>query len=110
MQFNTLDLFSHQHTVGEGIICLCLGGWRTERSEGWGTDGAPVTAVFWGSSMQQMCESRADVKDSACVRGGGLISAHVWSLSAHMCRWTVCLGINISAQTRTMEMQSSTKL
>lgn len=63
---------------------------------GWGTDGALVTAVFWGSSMQQMCESRADVDDSACVRGGGLISAHAWSLSAHMCRWAVCLSINIS--------------
>ncbi len=53
------------------------GGWCTVDSEGWGTDGALVTAVFWGSSMQQMCESRADVEESACVRGGGLISAHV---------------------------------
>lgn len=69
-------------------MCLCWGGWCTVDSEGWGTVGALVTAVFWGSSMQQMCESRADVKDSACVRGGGLISAHVWSLSARMCRWT----------------------
>ncbi len=77
-------------------MCLRWGGWCTVDSEGWGTDGALVTAVFWGSSMQQMCESRAGVEDSACVRGGGLISAHVWSLSAHMCRWTVCLSVNIS--------------
>lgn len=55
-------MFSHQR---EWDPCVCV--WVDGVSDGWGMDGALVTAVFWGSSIEQMCESRADVEDSACV-------------------------------------------